>query len=50
MYQRIDSVKAGPLDEVYGFLQPGELLADPMATQYARAWDVARADTFRRVR
>ena len=50
MYQRIDSVKAGPLDVVYGFLQPGELLADPMATQYARAWDVARADTFRRVR
>ena len=50
MYQRIDSVKAGPLDEVYDFLQPGELLQDPMATQYARAWAVARADTFRRVR
>lgn len=49
MYQRIDSAKAGPLDEVYGFLQPGALLADPDATQYARAWNVARADTFRRV-
>ncbi|WP_260926081.1 FMN-binding glutamate synthase family protein [Novosphingobium sp. 9] len=49
MYQRIDSAKAGPLDEVYEFLQPGELLADPLATQYAHAWKVSRADTFRRV-
>lgn len=49
MYQRIDSAKAGPLDEVYRFLKPGELLADPESTPYARAWNVARADTFRRV-
>ncbi|WP_443478034.1 FMN-binding glutamate synthase family protein [Novosphingobium aerophilum] len=49
MYQRIDSAKAGPLDEVYRFLKPGELLADPEFTPYARAWNVARADTFRRV-
>jgi glutamate synthase domain-containing protein 2 len=48
MYQRIDSAKAGPLDEVYGFLRPGQLLEDPDSTQYKRAWDVARADTFRR--
>ncbi|WP_419181707.1 FMN-binding glutamate synthase family protein [Novosphingobium mangrovi (ex Huang et al. 2023)] len=49
MYQRIDSAKAGPLDEVYNFLRPGQLLADPASTRYARAWEVARADTFRRV-
>ena len=50
MYQRIDSAKAGPLDEVYQFLQPGQLLSDPGSTQFAQAWNVARADTFRRVR
>lgn len=49
MYQRIDSAKAGPLDEVYRFLKPGELLADPESTPYARAWRVSRADTFRRI-
>ena len=49
MYQRIDSAKAGPLDEVYGFLSPGQLLQDPDSTHYARAWKVSRAETFRRV-
>jgi len=49
MFQRIDGAKAGPLDEVYRFLEPGELLADPAGTPYARAWSLARADTFRRV-
>ena len=48
-YQRIDSAKAGPLDEVYDFLKPGELIGDPDATNYAHAWRVASADTFRRV-
>ncbi|MCJ2179870.1 FMN-binding glutamate synthase family protein [Novosphingobium album (ex Hu et al. 2023)] len=49
MYQRIDSAKAGALDEVYHFVKPGQLLADPGSTQYAHAWNVARAETFRRV-
>ncbi|MBT0668856.1 FMN-binding glutamate synthase family protein [Novosphingobium profundi] len=49
MYQRIDSAKAGPLDEVYPFIQPGQLLADADSTPYARAWKVASAETFRRV-
>ncbi|KHK89637.1 FMN-binding glutamate synthase family protein [Novosphingobium malaysiense] len=49
MYQRIDSAKAGPLDEVYRFLKPGQLLDDPDSTQYSRAWRVARSETFRRV-
>ncbi|MDE8651776.1 FMN-binding glutamate synthase family protein [Novosphingobium album (ex Liu et al. 2023)] len=48
MFQRIDSAKAGPLDEVYEFLRPGQLLEDPDSTSYARAWRNARADTFRR--
>ena len=49
MYQRIDSAKAGPLDEVYRFVQPGQLLEDPESTHYAHAWRVSRAETFRRV-
>lgn len=49
MFQRVDGAKAGPLDEVYAFLKPGELLADPGSTRYARAWRTSRADTFRRV-
>ncbi|MCJ2182203.1 FMN-binding glutamate synthase family protein [Novosphingobium sp. 1949] len=49
MYQRIDSAKAGALDEVYRFLKPGQLLADPDSTHYARAWRVANAESFRRV-
>ncbi|PEQ12231.1 FMN-binding glutamate synthase family protein [Novosphingobium sp. PC22D] len=48
MFQRIDSAKAGPLDEVYQFLQPGQLLDDPASTKYARAWSNARADSFRK--
>lgn len=49
IYQRIDSARAGAIDEVYRFLKPGELLHAPEQTQYARSWRVARADTFRRV-
>ncbi|WP_374410134.1 FMN-binding glutamate synthase family protein [Novosphingobium colocasiae] len=49
IYQRIDSARAGAIDEVYRFLQPGELLRAPEQTQYARSWRVSRADTFRRV-
>lgn len=49
MYQRIDGAKAGPLDEVYQFLKPGQLVAEPQRTHYAIAWQRARSDTFRRV-
>ena len=45
---RTDSNKAGPMNELYDFLQPGELLADPDSTQYTRAWMQARSDTFRK--
>lgn len=47
---RTESVKAGPMSELYHFLEPGELLADPDSTQYGRAWMQASAHTFRKVR
>ena len=50
MYQRIDSAKAGPMSDVYRFLEPGELVADPVGTQYARAWQQASPDSFRKLR
>ncbi|GGZ05086.1 FMN-binding glutamate synthase family protein [Novosphingobium colocasiae] len=49
IYQRIDSARAGAIDEVYRFLKPGELLQAPEQTQYARSWRVSSAETFRRV-
>jgi glutamate synthase domain-containing protein 2 len=45
---RTDSNRAGPMNELYDFLKPGQLLADPDSTQYARAWMQARSDTFRK--
>ena len=48
MIRRIDSVKAGPMSEVYQFLAPGQLLAEPENTQFARVWKQARADSFRK--
>lgn len=50
MFQRIDSARAGPMSEVYQFLEPGQLLSDPNGTQYARAWQISRAETFRKVK
>ncbi len=48
LWLRTDSNKAGPMNNLYDFLRPGELLADPDATQYARSWMQARTDTFRK--
>jgi len=47
---RIDSAKAGPMSQVYQFLEPGQLLDDPDSTQLARSWQIARADTFQKVK
>jgi glutamate synthase domain-containing protein 2 len=47
MYQRIDGAKAGPLDEVYSFLAPGQLIEAAETTPYAKAWNTAQADSFR---
>lgn len=49
-FQRIDAAKASPMNQVYQFLEPGQLLDDPDSTQYAHAWSIARAHTFRKVR
>lgn len=44
--QRLDAARAEPLDRVHRFLQPGELLADPDASPYARYWHAAQAGSF----
>ena len=44
--ERLDSARSDTIDTIYRFLKPGELLADPSATPYARYWDAARADSF----
>jgi glutamate synthase domain-containing protein 2 len=46
--ERLDSARAAPVNEIYGFLDDGALLNDPDATQYARHWQAARADSFAR--
>ena len=45
-YRRIDANVARPLDEIYAFLAPGELLEAPGGTHLAKAWANASADTF----
>ncbi|MEZ5744640.1 MAG: FMN-binding glutamate synthase family protein [Sphingomonadaceae bacterium] len=50
MFQRLDSARAGSMQQVYRFLEPGELLEDAGGTPYAQAWSEARADIFRKVR
>jgi hypothetical protein len=46
--ERLDSARAAPIDEIYGFLEDGALLADPDATAYARSWQLAQAASFQR--
>jgi glutamate synthase domain-containing protein 2 len=46
--ERLDSARAAPIDEIYGFLQEGVLLNEPEGTQYARYWRSAQADSFAR--
>ena len=46
IYQRTSSAEARAFDKVYPFLEPGELLGDPLSTAYARPWRQASADTF----
>ncbi len=47
--ERLDSARAAPVDEIYGFLDEGALLDDPGATQYARYWHAAQAASFARL-
>jgi len=46
--ERIGSARASPVDRIYTFLDDGQLLAEPESTPYARYWEAARADSFRR--
>jgi glutamate synthase domain-containing protein 2 len=46
--ERLDSARAAPVNEIYGFLDDGALLGDPDATQYAAHWRAAQARSFAR--
>ncbi|WP_234024934.1 FMN-binding glutamate synthase family protein [Tsuneonella amylolytica] len=46
--ERLDSARAAPIDDIYGFLEDGALIADPDATAYARCWQLAQAASFQR--
>ena len=45
--ERQNSARSDTMDNIYRFLEPGELLADPDATPYARDWAGAQAGSFR---
>lgn len=49
LFKRPNNAQSRPLDEIYRFLAPEELLADPMATPYARAWHQAQPHSFVRL-
>lgn len=44
--ERQNSARSDSIDNIYGFLAPGQLLEAPESTQYAVAWAAARAGTF----
>lgn len=45
--ERQNSAHSDTIDRIYHFLEPGELLADPDCTQYAREWKAASPQQFR---
>jgi glutamate synthase domain-containing protein 2 len=47
--QRINAAEMRQIDEIYPFVQPGELIAGTGHERMARWWNAASADTFRRV-
>lgn len=47
--QRVNGTRSDSIDKVYKFLKPGELLDNPDATSYARHWNAASPDSFRRI-
>ncbi len=49
MRERVNGARSDSIDKIYSFLKPGELLSDPDRTRYARHWNAASAETFRRV-
>ena len=46
MSERMNGAQSDSLDNLYRFLDPGELVDSPEGTPYAKAWAAARADTF----
>jgi len=46
--ERLNSARASPVDQIYAFLEEGQLLADPGSTPYAPHWEAARTGSFRR--
>ncbi|MFW2349552.1 FMN-binding glutamate synthase family protein [Qipengyuania sp.] len=44
--ERLDSARAASIDQIYGFLEPNQLLDDPGSTPYAADWSAAQAATF----
>ncbi|GGD61852.1 hypothetical protein GCM10011411_22580 [Aurantiacibacter arachoides] len=44
--ERWNSARSDTIDNIYRFLEPGELLAEPEGTPYARDWAGARPDSF----
>ncbi|PZT89244.1 MAG: FMN-binding glutamate synthase family protein [Citromicrobium sp.] len=47
--ERQNPARSDPIDRIYTFLRPGELLAEPDATPYARDWAAASPDSFARL-
>ena len=45
--ERQNSARSDTIDQIYAFLEPGDLLEKPDTTQYARAWNLAQAESFR---
>ena len=45
--ERQNSARSDTIDQIYAFLEPGDLLDKPDTTQYARAWNLAQAESFR---
>lgn len=48
MRERLNGARSDAIDRIYTFLEPGQLLEGANDTPYARHWQAARADTFRR--
>ncbi|MEZ5666412.1 MAG: FMN-binding glutamate synthase family protein [Alphaproteobacteria bacterium] len=46
IYHRVSPVEVKTMDQIYEFLQPGQLLHEPGATSFAAHWQAATAESF----
>ena len=46
LMRRVSSESVKPLNEVYDYLMPGDLLGSKIPKQYAIYWKLANADSF----